>query len=460
MTTVLSKLKNLIDDNRLLTTAAELDHYGKDWTTAYTANPLAIAFPKTIEELCQLVHFANQERIQLVPSGGRTGLSGGAMATNQELVVAFDKMNKLIEIDQLDQTITVQAGMITQQLQELAEEHGLYYPVDFASSGSSQIGGNIATNAGGIKVIRHGLTRDQVVGLKVVTGKGEVLDLNKGLIKNATGYDLRHLFIGSEGTLGFIAEATIRLSRRPKPSVVLLLSIENYEKIMQVFAYLRQNFSLNAFEFFSDKALNHVLNRIAKKHPFSQPSEYYTLIELECDNSNQENLILQAFEHCIEQQWIDNGVISQNESQAKQLWQFRELISETISIYSPFKNDISVRPSKIPNFLRDVENAVTIHYPDFEIIWFGHIGDGNVHLNILKPNDLDKDQFLKHCYDVNNQVMNYVQSYGGSISAEHGIGLLKKHFLPYTRSTEEIAYMKSIKSLFDPNNIMNPGKVL
>ncbi len=218
----MESLQKLVEPGKLLTDSDSLETYGKDWTKLYQPKPLAIVFPKTIEEVQAIVKWANQYQIALVPSGGRTGLSGAAVATNSEVVVAFDYMNKIVDFNAIDREVTCQAGVITKQLQTFAEEKGLYYPVDFASSGSSQIGGNIATNAGGIKVIRYGMTRNRVAGLKVVTGTGDILELNKGLTKNATGYDFRHLFIGSEGTLGFVVEVTIKLERQPKNLTVLL----------------------------------------------------------------------------------------------------------------------------------------------------------------------------------------------------------------------------------------------
>ncbi len=214
----LEKLKAIFPSDRLLTDEASLQHYGRDWTKHFDINPSAIVFPLSTDEVVKLVKFARSEKIGLVPSGGRTGLSGGACALNGEVVVSFEKMNRVLEYNELDRTVRVEPGLITEALQNYAKEKDAYYPVDFAARGSSQIGGNIATNAGGVKVLRYGLTRDWVAGLTVVTGAGDVLELNKGLVKNATGLDFRHLMIGSEGTLGFVTEASMRLTSPPKPS--------------------------------------------------------------------------------------------------------------------------------------------------------------------------------------------------------------------------------------------------
>lgn len=436
-----------------------LQTWGRDWTRFHEPAPLAIIFPKTIEHVQAIVRFARERRIGLVPSGGRTGLSAGAVAVRGEIVVSFDAMNAIINFNPIDRTVVCGPGLVTQQLQQYVEEQGLYYPVDFASSGSSHIGGNIATNAGGIKVIRYGMTRDWVAGLKVVTGTGELLEFNKGLLKNNTGYDLQQLFIGGEGTLGFIVEATMRLTRPPKDLTVLLLGIPEMNDTMKVFNTFQNKIDLTAFEFFSEKALSKVVEHAGVQRPFETKTGFYALLELECLNDELSDQIMQLFEQCVENGWVVDGVMSQNQTQRANLWRCREDISETISRWTPYKNDISVVVSKVPAFLADIDAVVSQQYPDFEIIWFGHIGDGNLHLNILKPETLAQDEFLSRCNRVSQWVFEIVQQYGGSISAEHGIGLLKKHYITYTRSPAEIALMKGVKSVFDPDGIMNPGKI-
>lgn len=458
-TQLIESLKQLVEPGKVLTDAESLENYGKDWTKIYKPNPLAIVFPKTIEEVQHIVRWANERHIALIPSGGRTGLSGAAVATNHEVVVAFDYMNKIIDFNAMDREITCQPGVITKQLQNFAEENGLYYPVDFASSGSSQIGGNIATNAGGIKVIRYGMTRNWVAGLKVVTGKGDLLELNKGLTKNATGYDFRHLFIGSEGTLGFIVEATIKLERKPNNLTVLVLGAPNFESIMPTLHSFQSKLDLTAFEFFSDQCLEKILDREETPAPLDNRYPFYALIEFEATTEHVTEQAIAIFEHCLEEGWIEDGVISQSEQQLLNLWRLREDISETIAPFTPYKNDLSVTVSKVPEFLSDIDTVVKTDYPDFDVLWYGHIGDGNLHLNILKPKSLDKETFFAKCADVNTKVFEVVKKYNGSVSAEHGVGLVKRDYLNYSRSEIEIDYMRSVKAVFDPNNIMNPGKI-
>jgi FAD/FMN-containing dehydrogenase len=433
-------------------------HYGRDWTRLYTPNPLAVVLPGNIEQVQQLVRYAHEHRLALVPSGGRTGLSGAAVACRGELVVSLERMNRILDFDPTDRSVTCQAGVVTEAVQNFARDHGLYYPVDFASRGSSQIGGNIATNAGGIKVIRHGLTRDWVTGLKVVTGRSDLLDLNRGLIKNASGYDLRHLFIGSEGTLGIIVEATLKLTRPLREPNVMVLGAPDLDSMMSLYHVLRNKLELSAFEFFSDMALRHVLNK-GLHRPFDTETPYYVLVEFENPEQLHTDTALALFEHCAEQGWLADGVMSQSESQAKELWRLREDISESISEYQPYKNDVSVRISQVPAFLAEVDALLTREYPDFEVLWYGHIGDGNLHINILKPASMDPTAFARKCGTVSEHLFEILQRHGGSISAEHGVGLTKKPYLHYTRDETEVSYLRAIKQAFDPNWIMNPGKI-
>lgn len=456
---LIERLRALVDPGRVLTDDESLRSYGVDWTRLHEPAPSAIVFPKTTAQVQAIVRLANEHRIPLVPSGGRTGLSAGAVAAAGEVVVAFDHMNRILDFSETDRTVRCEAGVVTRALQDFARDKGLFYPVDFAAAGSSQIGGNLATNAGGIKVIRYGMTRDWVAGLTVVTGRGEILELNRDLIKNATGYDLRHLFIGAEGTLGFITEATLRLTRPPGDLAVLVLGVPSMAATMRVLEAFRRHLELSAFEFFSERALGHVLAKGGLARPFPAPAPFYALLEFETNAEGAVETAMRIFEECLETGWATDGVMSGSPAQAKSLWRLREDISETISVHTPYKNDVSVTVSRVPALLDEIDGIVTAHYPDFETVWFGHIGDGNVHLNILKPETMAKEEFFERCRVVNRWVFDAVRRHRGSVSAEHGIGLMKKDDLGYSRSAEEIAYMKAIKKAFDPNNVMNPGKI-
>jgi FAD/FMN-containing dehydrogenase len=457
--TVLTELQTIVGADKVLTDYESLLRYGRDWTRVHNPNPAAVVLPDSIEQVQAIVQVAAREGLAIVPSGGRTGLSAGAVACSGELVLALDRLNYIEDFNPIDRTVRCGAGVVTQQLQEYAAERDLFYPVDFASSGSSQIGGNISTNAGGIKVIRHGMTRDWVAGLKLVNGNGELLDLNRGLVKNNAGYDLRHLVIGAEGTLGVVVEATMRLSRPPQELVVLVLGVPDMASIMHVLRTYQQSMELSAFEFFSELALQKVIAHQDLQRPFETPADFYALLEFEMRDEKALEQAMGLFEDCVEQGWVLDGVVSQSIAQARSLWRLREDISETISRWTPYKNDISTVISRVPAFLDEVEAVVTANYPEFEIIWFGHIGDGNVHLNVLKPDDLPMAEFQQRCGEVSKWVFDIVQRYGGSISAEHGVGLLKKDYLHYTRSALEVSIMRQIKTAFDPLGIMNPGKI-
>jgi FAD/FMN-containing dehydrogenase len=454
----LADLAARLPELRLLTEPADLEHYGRDWTRRWTPAPLAIALPATVEEAQAVVRWANEHGVALVPSGGRTGLSGGAVAAKGELVLSLERMNRVLGFEPIDRTLTVQAGIALQAVHDAARTHGLIYPVDFAARGSCSIGGNIATNAGGIRVIRYGNTREWIAGLKVIAGNGELLELNRGLIKNSSGYDLRHLTIGSEGTLGIVVEATLRLAEPAPPSQVMLLALPDMAALMQVFALFRARLKLQAFEFFTDVALRHVLAHGAQRaldgeHPF------YVVTEFDAADEAAQDAALAAFEHGVNEGWIADGAIAQSEAQAAALWRLREGITESLAPHKPYKNDISLRIGALPAFLDEIQALLGQAYPHFEVVWFGHIGDGNLHINVLKPEGLADAEFIAQCEQVTKLLAEALKRHGGSISAEHGIGLVKKPYLESTRSAAEIALMRGVKQVFDPNGILNPGKL-
>jgi FAD/FMN-containing dehydrogenase len=430
--------------------------YGRDWTRQFPLSVGAVVFPRSRDDVVALVSLANEVGMALVPSGGRTGLSGGAVASAGEIVVAFDRMNRIVAFDPADRLVTCEAGVKTAELQGFAKEKGLYYPVDFASAGSSTIGGNIATNAGGIKVIRYGLTRDWVAGVTVVTGRGELMELNRGLVKNATGYDLRHLFIGAEGTLGFVVDAQMKLAPTPGPSNVMVLGVRAFSEILNVLGVFHGNVGLSAFEFFSDKALAKVVARQDLLPPFETKAPFYALLELDSEDAD---FGLELFDRCVSKGWVVDGVMSQSEAQAASLWRLREDISESIAHESPYKHDVSVRVSRMPDLLSDVEAYVGEKYPDLEVIWFGHIGDGNLHINILKPTDVRPGAFFSRCHEASRGIFEIIRRHEGSISAEHGVGLVKRDYLGFSRSEAEVRLMRELKNVLDPNGVMNPGKI-
>jgi len=442
----------------LLTELADLIHYGRDWTRRWGAAPLAVALPASVAEVQAVVRWANDRKVALVPSGGRTGLSGGAVAARGELVLSLQRMNRVLAFDATDRLLTVEAGITLQAVHEAARGHGLLYPVDFAARGSCTIGGNVATNAGGIRVVRYGTTRDWIAGLVVVAGNGELLELNRGLIKNSSGYDLRQLMIGSEGTLGVIVGAMLQLSDPPPPAQTMLLALPHMDALMRVFGLMRGALRLQAFEFFTDAALRHVLAHGAQRaldgeHP------YYVVAEYDAPEERDEQAALLVFEEGVREGWISDGAIAQSQAQAASLWRLREGITESLASRRPYKNDIALRISAMPAFLHEMQALLAREYPQMEVVWFGHIGDGNLHINVLPPEAMEQGEFLAQCDRVTRLLADTLERHGGSISAEHGIGLVKRAYLDSTRSPAEIALMRGMRQVFDPNAILNPGKL-
>lgn len=438
------------------------DSYGTDRTKVYPPNYQILLFPETTEDVAKIVKYAYENSISIVPSGGRTGYAGGAVAKNSEIVISLNKMNRVIDFDPFLGALHVQAGMITKDLHTQAEERGFYFPVDFAATGSSHIGGNIATNAGGVRVVRYGLIREWILGLTVVTGKGEIMRFNGEILKNNTGYDLKHLFIGSEGTLGIITETVVKLTKPPKDIRVVFLAVPEYKNILEIFKETH-NFSLPllAFEFLTDYCLEKVKEHLGVADPFPAPSKYYVLMEYEINEDGDEEKLFAILESITEKELITDGSIAQNSRQNQTFWKYREGISESLSLaHTVHKNDISLPLRNMEAFLKDMQALLDAKYSGFEIALFGHIGDGNLHLNIVKPKDLSDAEFFQRCKGVDPEMFALIQKHKGSISAEHGIGLLKKEYLGYSRSEAEISTMKAIKLAFDPKNIMNPGKVL
>lgn len=453
--------RDLLGD-RLSDDPEALQTYGVDWTRVHEPAPSAVAFPATTDEVRRLLLLCNEHDVAVVPSGGRTGLAGGAVAAKGEVVLSLEKMRAMGEVDPVSRTVRVDAGAVTAAVHEHCEQHGLTWPVDFASSGSSHIGGNIATNAGGVRVVRYGLTRQWVIGLEVVTMTGEVLELNGALEKNNTGIDLRQLFIGSEGTLGVITAATLKLAPVPADSRVALLGVEDLRSALKVFGSARstRGFELLAFEYLTNMCMDAVLEETGGASPFAERSPAYVLVELEPPPGGSSGAEDRWLEQLFEEGLVLDGVLGDSAAKSRELWGLRERISETLSKRGFLhKNDVSVPVAQLPDFVDDMMAAFASRYPDFEIYFFGHIGDGNLHVNVMQPTGMTKDEFLAQVKGTDPVLFQLIDKYGGSISAEHGIGLLKRDFLGYSRSAAEIALFRGIKSVFDPKGLLNPGKV-
>ncbi len=455
----IAALTAIVGEGNASTLEDDRKTYGRDWTKVYEPNPSVVLFAKTTEHVAAILKYCNERLLPVVTSGGRTGLAGGAMATNGEVLLSLTKMNHMETVDPVGLTLRVQAGAVTEAVHRHCSDLGLTWPVDFASKGSSHVGGNIATNAGGVKVIRYGLTRNWVLGLEVVVANGDVLRLNGALEKNNTGTDLRQLFIGSEGTLGVITAATLKLARLPAKVDVMLLAVSGLNAVLRLFAEARKGpFVLNAFEFFTQECLRRVQAHRKLRDPFDAKHSHYVLIECEAtDTEEVENWVGGLYER----ELVQDATLAQNGSQARSLWELRESISESLSGTGlPHKNDIALPIANLGAFCLELEQMFAQHYIDWELCVFGHIGDGNLHVNVMKPDGLEKTAFLALTKEADHRMFALVKKHEGSISAEHGIGLLKKDYLHYSRSPAEIAVLRAVKFAMDPNGILNPGKVL
>ncbi len=445
----------------VLTDLDQDSSWGRDWTQGYKPDPLGVIFPKNTQQVAQILKLCSDYKQPVVPNGGRTGLAAGAVAEKKELVLSLEKMNRILDLDTTSLQVEVEGGVVLETLQEAAEKKGLLFPIDLAAKGSCQIGGNIATNAGGLKLIRYDGMREQVLGLEVVTGTGDILDLNLGVRKNNSGYDLKHLFIGSEGTLGVITKATLKLSPRSGDFKVVCLGVSSFEMILQIFQLThKMRLPVSAFEFFTQEAHQAVLDTKGKGAGtlFDQAFPFYLLVEVEEDStqSGLDSFLEQVFE----KGWVEDGRISTSSLEFKELWGWRENISESIEAKGFVrKNDISVPVSKLAHFYKDLMTLLEKSSKNIEVLLFGHVGDGNIHINYTSSHFKKFEDFTGEAQRIERDVFSLIQKYRGSISAEHGVGLLKKDDLHFTRTKEEVAYMKHIKKIFDPHCILNPGKI-
>ncbi|MBU45631.1 MAG: FAD-binding oxidoreductase [Spirochaetaceae bacterium] len=449
----------------------ELESRRSDRTGTGLPGALAIAEPNSTEQIQSIVRLCRKLRLPLVAQGGLTGYAGGASSVGNCLLLSLRRMSRILSLDPYLPAVTVQAGCITANLQQYALEHGYYFPVDFASAGSSQIGGNVATNAGGIRLIRYGGMRSHVLGLKAVMGNGEILQTNGEVLKDNTGYNLKELLVGSEGTLGIITEVTLALTSPPPETIVLLCGVASVESILDLLALGRKTgLDLHAFEFFDRACMDSViqyndLDSVLEGFP------WYCLLEFSSGEKATEFMESEELLGI-----CSDALPADSESGKKKFWSYRENISESLSHGPVHKNDISIPLAKIPSYMRDLESLIARDFPDFRKYLFGHIADGNIHIN-LKPaiaanepsshqqqldedsTDSDKSDFFAQCrqFDVKNTDL--IRKHHGSISAEHGIGLLKKQALRTVKSESEIRWMQQLKRIFDPDGILNPGKI-
>lgn len=461
---IVRHLTSLVGASHVLTAPDDTAPYLTDWRGRYRGSALCVVRPGTTEEVAAVMRYCHESRIAVVPQGGNTGLCGGATPMGGELVLSLTRLNRVRSVDANDNSMCVEAGCTLQAVQEAAAAVDRLFPLSLASEGSASIGGNLSTNAGGVQVLRYGNARDLALGLEVVLPDGRIWNGLRTLRKDNTGYDLKQLFIGAEGTLGLITAATLKLFPRPASQVVAWVAIPDPVAAIALLGRLRARVGdgVTAFELVSQAALELVVRHIPNaRNPLSAMSSWHVLIELSGASGTLDQSLAEELEKAMEANLVADAVVAQSETQAAALWALRENISEAQRIEGlSIKHDIAVPVSRIPEFIARADAALTREFPAIRLVCFGHVGDGNLHYNQSRTNAQDNDAFMAQTAQVNRVVHDIVAELGGSISAEHGLGQLKREESRRYKSPVELALMESIKQALDPLGLMNPGKLL
>lgn len=454
--------------NALIDPAAQAP-YLHEWRDRYVGRTPVVLRPGSASEVSQILTLANATRTAIVPQAGNTGLVGGQIpdTTGDEIVVSVNRMNRVREIDPAGTHMIVEAGLTLAEAQDAAETNGRYFPLSLASEGSCRIGGVLATNAGGINVLAYGNARDLTLGLEVVLADGRIWNGLRTLKKDNTGYDLRDLFIGSEGTLGIITAAALKLFPQPKDRAVALAALPDIDAVLAFFRFVDDTVGrarLTAFEFMSARALEFVTTHIpGARSPFAKPHPWLALIEISATEprSNATEVVENLLAEASSRQILTDAVVAGSLARSNDLWRLRESMSEAQKYEGgSIKHDIAVPIARIPEFIERGETVVAAVCPGARPVPFGHFGDGNIHYNVSQPPGTGKERFLSLWPEMTAAVHGLVIELGGSISAEHGIGQMKREELTRVKSSVEIELMRTIKAAFDPNGILNPGKVV
>jgi FAD/FMN-containing dehydrogenase len=464
---LLSTLKSIVGEPNVLTAEADVAPYVTDWRDAYHGRARAVVRPGTTAEVSAVVRCCAEHRVPIVPQGGNTSLCGGATPhdSGSEIVVSLGRLSRVRGVDASNATLTVEAGVPLARVQAAADEAGLFFPLSLAAEGSCTIGGNLSTNAGGTAVLRFGNARDLVMGVEVVLADGRVWDGLKGLRKDNTGYDLKQLFIGSEGTLGIITAAVLKLFPKPRASATAFAAVADVDAAVSLLGELKQALGdrLTGFELVSHDCI--ALTR--KEFPaFADPlpgHPWYALIQADdpAADSPLPTQLEAALAAATEREIARDAVIAQSAAQSDALWALREHIPEAQRRDGAnLKHDVSLAVSRIPAFLREAETRLDAAFPGVRYVVFGHLGDGNLHYNLARPLDMAVDAFVAQRVRANRIVYDLVTELGGSFSAEHGIGQLKREELTRYKPEVEVELMRRIKRALDPGDLLNPGKVV
>ena len=470
MNDLIAELRRLLGERHVLTAAGDIALYCTDWRGRYTGSARCVALPGSTEEVAAVVRAcaaAGVAGVPMVPQGGNTGLCGGATPLGGEVVVNLRRMNRIRAIDADNNSMTVEAGCTLQAVQEAAAEADRLFPLSLAAEGSATIGGNLSTNAGGVQVLRYGNARELTLGLEVVLADGRIWDGLRALRKDNTGYDLKHLFIGAEGTLGLITAATLKLFPRPRTHATAWVAVPDPASAVRLLGRLRDaaGDNVTAFEIVGRPALDLVLKHIPNaRDPLAGKPAWQVLIELSGSSDVRDDLadtLEQALQQAAEDGVIDDAALAHSEAQTAALWALRENVSEAQKIEGvSIKHDIAVPVSRIAEFIVRADAALLAAFPALRIVCFGHIGDGNLHYNQSRPDAQSNAEFIAQTAAVNRIVHDLVHELGGSISAEHGLGQLKRKEVLRYKSATEMDMMRAVKQALDPRGLMNPGKLL
>ena len=464
----LEQLARIVGARRLLTAANELEPFLTDHRALYHGRALAVAQPETAEQVAQLLAVCNQARIGVVPQGGNTGYCGGATPdeSGAQLVVSLARLKRIRALDALNYSLVAEAGCVLADVQRAAEDAQRYFPLSLGSEGSCQIGGNLSTNAGGVHVLRYGMMRELVLGLEVALPDGRLLSSLTRLRKDNTGYDIKSLFLGAEGTLGIITAASLKLFPRIRATATAFAAVRDPRAALELLARLREASGdrVSSFELIPRLAVELTVRHIqGVRDPLQGAHSWYVLCELSSSRTHDtlETMLSECLERALDDGLLADAVLARNERDRAALWKLRETIPEAQRRDgASLKHDISVPVAAIAEFIERAGAWVRAHVPDGRLVAYGHAGDGNLHFNINQAPDADRDTFLARADTVKRAIHDLVRDFDGSISAEHGIGRLKVAELERYAPAVEMELMRAVKLAFDPNGIMNPGKVL
>ncbi len=468
MQQVLERFRTILGDGYVLTLPADLVPYEADWRGRYLGEALCVVRPASTAEVAAVVKACAEHQLAMVPQGGNTGLVGGGVPRmgRREVVVSLSRMNRVLDVDGANSTITVEAGCTLAAVQAAAHDVDRLFPLSLASEGTCQIGGNLACNAGGVQVLRYGNMRELTLGIEAVLPDGRVWNGLRGLRKDNTGYDLKQLFIGSEGTLGIITAAVLKLLPMPRSRAVAWVALASPAAAIALLGLMRARAAerLSAFEVIGEAAFDLVVQHMPGVFsPLAERAPWYALIELgDSDPAGGVKILLEdILGFALEERLISDAAVAASLAQMADLWTLREWVSEAQKIEGiSVKHDISLPVSRIPEFLDAAGSALAEHFGPLRIVAFGHAGDGNLHYNLSRFNAAENTAFIARSAEANQIVHDIVTSLGGSISAEHGLGQLKRDEIRRYKSGIELEMMRGIKQLLDPAGIMNPGKVL